>query len=204
MKENHKYFDSLPYWSINQPSYYYAGIGSRQAPVHILHEMTKIATVLESLGFKLRSGRAKGSDEAFENGVKDDNNKEIFPGSAQASSVAYEIAREIHPSPKSLDNKQNAAYIWNLMARNTHQIFGFNLSVPVDFVLCWTQDGIEHYSQRTQATGGTGQAIELASRKHIPVINMYHTDWRDKLGKLLDEYEQNKIYMIRGLKNSLW
>lgn len=204
MDKKFKYFDSLPHWSINQPTYCYAGIGSRQAPIYILNEMTKIAAVLESLGFKLRSGRAKGSDEAFENGIKDNNNKEIYPGSAQASIMAYEIAREIHPSPKSLDNKQNAVYIWNLMARNTHQIFGFDLSIPVDFVLCWTQDGIEHYSQRTQATGGTGQAIELASRKNIPVINMYHTDWREKLGKLLDEYEQNKIMMKDIFKNGLW
>jgi predicted Rossmann fold nucleotide-binding protein DprA/Smf involved in DNA uptake len=52
----------------------YAGIGSRKTPQDILENMTKIATWLESLGYTLNSGGAKGADEYFEKGVKTNNN----------------------------------------------------------------------------------------------------------------------------------
>jgi len=39
-------------------------------------------------------------------------------------------------------------------------------------VLVWTPDGAENTAQRTMKTGGTGQAIDMASRKNIPVFNL--------------------------------
>lgn len=65
-------------------------------------------------------------------------------------------------------------------------IFGKNLDTPVDFVLCYTKDGCEHYVERGSQTGGTGQAIELASRKYIPVINLANKDWKLKLKQTLN------------------
>jgi predicted Rossmann fold nucleotide-binding protein DprA/Smf involved in DNA uptake len=57
---------------------FYTGIGSREVPNDIQYLMQKIATKLESLGFTLRSGGASGSDSAFESGVMNPRNKQIY------------------------------------------------------------------------------------------------------------------------------
>lgn len=169
-------FDKLPSKS-EIPNMIYAGIGSRETPIDIQREMTLIATWLESRGYTLRSGGAEGADLAFEAGVK--NKKEIFKRIA-ATDLTRAIAREIHPKPEALK-----IYTLDLMARNTNQIFGKDLNLPVDFVITWTRDGMTKYTERSIKTGGTGQAIEMASRKGIPVINMKDTNWMAKLKNLL-------------------
>lgn len=161
----------------------YAGVGSRTTPPDVLAEMTRVASRLASMGYTLRSGGAQGADLAFEAGAGP--MKEIFPGSARAGAREHAIAREVHPSPFALDRSRNPGFVWNLMARNTNQVFGRNLDSPVDFVLCWTPDGAEHHGERTRATGGTGQAIEMASRKGIPVINMSRPGWEARLDSVL-------------------
>lgn len=174
-------FDKLPSWT--EQSLTYAGIGSRQSGnavcpdtgKPILHCMKEIAQYLEEKGYTLNSGGAIGADQAFESGVQSSFKKQIFFAS-DADNKTRAIAKELHPAPQSLHG-----YVLDLMARNTFQIFGRNLNKPVDFVLCWTPDGCESYTKRTRSTGGTGQAIEMASRKGIPVINMANKGWRQKL-----------------------
>ena len=56
---------------------FYAGIGSRETPIEYLQLFTRVATYLEGNNFMLRSGGAKGADQAFEAGVTD-NNYEIY------------------------------------------------------------------------------------------------------------------------------
>lgn len=176
-------FDLLP-GPGGQRSLTYAGVGSRTTPPDVLAEMTRVASRLASMGYTLRSGGAQGADLAFEAGAG--RNKDIFPGSARAGAREHAIAREVHPSPYALDRSRNPGFVWNLMARNTNQVFGRHLDSPVDFVLCWTPDGAEHHFERTRATGGTGQAIEMASRKGIPVINMNRAGWEERLARCLD------------------
>lgn len=170
-------FDLLPAPAARTMAY--AGVGSRRTPPDALAQMTRLAARLAARGYTLRSGGAQGADLAFEAGAGD--LKEIFPGTAKAGPRELAVAREVHPSPPALDRARNPAFVWNLMARNTNQVFGRALDSPVDFVLCWTPDGIEHHLERTRDTGGTGQAIEMASRKGIPVINMNRPGWRDRL-----------------------
>lgn len=162
---------------------YYAGIGSRQTPKDILDIMEKIGKYLQEKNYILRSGGAIGADRAFERYVVG-NKKEIFYA-LDACEEALAIARKIHPAPASIDSKTNKDYIWNLMARNCYQILGRDLKSPVDFVICWTPDGCETIEQRSQKTGGTGQAIHLACLHSIPVVNMKNDNWREKLIKLL-------------------
>ena len=57
---------------------YYTGVGSRSTPQDIMELMTQVATKLEALGYSLRSGAADGADTAFENGVINPLNKQIF------------------------------------------------------------------------------------------------------------------------------
>ena len=182
-------FNKLPNKSTT-PTMTYAGIGSRETPQEVLDKMTEVAKYLESLGYTLRSGGADGADKAFEKGVT--YKKEIFLGTDKTGEREKKIAREIHPNPQALDNAKSktgkpiANFMWNLMGRNTNQIFGANLDTPVDFVLAWTQDGLTDYRNRSIQSGGTGQAIDMASRKGIPVINMANDNWRDELKKVIN------------------
>jgi hypothetical protein len=162
-------FDKLPSYDENNPSFTYAGIGSRQTPQAIQDLMTTLAERLSELGFTLMSGNAKGADQAFEAGVGK-NSKEIFLVK-DATDTTRAIAKEIHPSPNSLGD-----YALDLMARNTNQLFGKYLKLPVDFVLAWTPDGLEKSADRSIKSGGTGQAIDMASRKGIPVFNLATPD----------------------------
>jgi hypothetical protein len=152
----------------------YTGIGSRKAPDKIITQMEEISKVLNSHGFTLRSGGANGADTSFE---KYAFNKEIFlpwknfngrdSDYYTISKEACDIAAPLHPLWWRLSGAAK-----KLMARNVYQVLGFNLSSPTRFVICWTEDGCEHHSQRTKETGGTGMAISVASLNNIPVYNL--------------------------------
>lgn len=187
-------FDKLPGKS-DTPTMTYAGIGSRETPQDVLDVMTKAATYLESLGYTLRSGGAEGADTAFEKGVK--SKKQIFKGFDKTGDTEKKIAHEIHPNlqgamegskkraiAKGKDGERSAKAVENLMARNTNQIFGEKLDTPVDFVLAYDPSGWTGKGPRP-VKGGTLQAIDMAARKGIPVINMADPNWRAQLKEVL-------------------
>ena len=150
---------------------YYAGIGSRETPQEFLEFFTKLAKFLYSKGYTLRSGGANGSDRAFEIGAK--NKKEIylpwvgFNGNSSKLVVkdvrAFKIASKYHPRWNYLS--QGAKL---LQARNSHQILGWDLNTPSDFVICWTKGG--------KGQGGTGQALRLARGYNIPIFDCGNFD----------------------------
>lgn len=167
----------------------YAGIGSRETPDPVLHIMAYIARVLRDLGFILHSGGADGADTAFERGCADPSKMIIFlPWNyfnyrgempCQLLPEAFLLGEKYHKYWPSL--KQGPR---KLMARNSHQVLGMDLNSPVKFVLCWTPDGCEHHDAREfkkGGTGGTGQAISIASMADIPVINMFNHGWLERL-----------------------
>lgn len=148
---------------------YYAGIGSRDCPREVLEIMSKIGTYLAKKGFVLRSGGADGCDKAFENGCDLVNGrKEIyipwsgFNGNNSNLVVsdikAFEIAEIYHPYWNNL--KQGAK---KLMARNSHQLLGKDLSTPSEFIVCYTKGG--------KFIGGTAQVLRIAKDKYIPIFN---------------------------------
>ncbi|UBU63565.1 DUF4326 domain-containing protein [Acidithiobacillus ferrooxidans] len=155
----------------------YAGIGSRSTPAPVLQMIRKVAHRLSELGYTLLSGGADGADTAFEEGCF--GAKEIYlpwPGFrglqgphciTLPSGEARRVAEVLHPAWRRLDEPAQA-----LMARNSHQVLGADLRSPVDFVVCWTPDGCETEAARSRATGGTGQAIALADRWNVPVVNL--------------------------------
>lgn len=152
----------------------YAGIGSRKTPSEICEKMKKIAKVL-SKAFILRSGGANGADSAFELGCT--RNKEIYlptdtfngrvdngiqylnyqkmPGAVLAQEMTYQF----HPKADNLTK-----YKFHLHSRNAMQIFGKDMNDPVDFVVCWTENG--------EMIGGTAQALRIASHYNIPIYNL--------------------------------
>jgi hypothetical protein len=155
-------------------SFTYAGIGSRATPDHILREMTNVATNLELAGYTLRSGGARGADAAFERGVSDPKHKEIFLPWARfnnndspywgATPRAYDMAQAYHPAWERCSNAARKFH-----ARNCHQILGWELNHPVEFVVCWTPNGV--------ITGGTGQALRIAQHHGILIFNMFQDNW---------------------------
>lgn len=171
---------------------YYAGIGSRKTPDDILVLMEQLGNKLREDCMILRSGHAPGADQAFERGAG--GAAQIFlpwatfeqdvPFSASRDpetsvvvhptifnspqSVAFDVAAQVHPAWANLSHGAQ-----NLHARNVHQILGPDLSraMPVEFVICWTPEGI--------VQGGTATAIRLAEKHRIKVYNLADEDHYD-------------------------
>lgn len=154
---------------------YYAGIGARNTPEDVLERMTKLARILEALGYVLRSGGAEGADKAFEKPIKDRvHRKEIFLASDSLPLWTNVFTDMFHPNPKALKE-----YPRKLMNRNALQILGRDGNTPADFVVCWTKDG--------KASGGTGHALRIAKYFDIPVFNFYSEAEIDRLKQLIRE-----------------
>ena len=164
----------------------YAGIGGRSTPVNICTLMQQLGRKLALKGATLRSGGADGADKAFEKGCDEVwGSKEIFYAkdwsqrkypNVPASKWRYipsnwekasEIAAQHHPNWSFL-----TPYVRKLHIRNCFQILGFGLQKPADFVLCWTPDGARTAGETSPKTGGTGQAIRVASSYEIRVYNL--------------------------------
>ena len=150
-------------------SIYYAGIGSRETPYEVLEYFTNIAAYFSSKGFILRSGGAGGADKAFENGCDRVNGvKEVYlpwrnfersDSNLVVSNIkAFEIAESFHPNWIRLSDGAK-----KLQARNSHQVLGFNLESPSNFIICWTKGG--------KGQGGTGQALRIARHYDIPIFD---------------------------------
>jgi len=153
---------------------YYAGIGARSTPLEIQAWMSQVATWLETLGYILRSGGAPGADKAFEAGVTNPGNKEIYLPWAgfegytlmpwthmHYSTIHEQWAEAAYPHWKKADYKTK-----QFMTRNSAQLLGTADTswVQSSFVVCWTPRG--------GVIGGTGQAIRMARMLEIPVYNM--------------------------------
>jgi hypothetical protein len=153
--------------------------------------MSKIANVLESMGYILRSGGAPGADQAFERGVIDSTRKEIYLPSRRwlgnpspyytVSEEAIDLARKYHPNFKAL-----SPFAQLLMGRNVYQVLGKSLNQASCFVVCYTPDGCDmDRVSRSPKTGGTGQALSIAKEYHIPIFNLYYEDSEIRLTSFL-------------------
>ena len=152
----------------------FAGVGSRQTPNDVQALMSDIANELAGHGMVLRSGAARGADQAFERGAdRAGGTKEIFIPeegfqkrsseergvSADIPDRAFDIAAHHHPVWHRLDGS-----VRRLQARNVLQVLGPDCETPADIVICWTADGRDR--------GGTSQAIRIARAHNIPILNL--------------------------------
>lgn len=172
---------------------YYAGIGSRETPEKIMGEMHELGKLFARRGYTLRSGGADGADLAFEFGCDEGKGeKEIFLPwklfNKNCSPLfvvpdeAYTISQPYHPTWFGLKPA-----VKKLMARNAQQVLGKNLDTPSAFVVCWTPDGCTSHNTRTRKTGGTGQAISIASERGVPVINLHSDDAIDRIERIVEQ-----------------
>ena len=131
---------------------YYAGVGSRETPLHICELMTQIAKKLSSLGWVCRSGGAEGADLAFMRGAARLENYIAWlgEGSGGYSGIVpnlernFEYLRDVENlNPLLYDPRtmQNPKYrgMWKLHARNVSQVLGLHLNSPCKFVLLYAQ-----------------------------------------------------------------
>lgn len=171
----------------------YAGIGSRETPLNIGEIMIQWAYYHSLEGFVLRSGGAEGADTFFEIGA--DLAKKNDPTKGKKQIFLPEKNFFKHNSPWYLDNldifetqenidKLNRELMLvagrfhpylngmnevgrGLMLRNTQQVLGPYLNDPSMAIVCWTPDGAIDHEGRSRITGGTGQAISIASSEYI-------------------------------------
>lgn len=171
---------------------HYAGIGSRRTPASILYLMEEISKSLREKGYTLRSGHADGADYAFERGAGEDaeiylpwrgyNDHLPLLGVSWSTPLiaAYGVSGDLHPSWDSL-----TAGARSLHARNAHQILGPELDSLSHFVICWTADGATEDPWRR--TGGTGQALRIATLNGVPIYNLFRPEHRDAVATLAEQ-----------------
>lgn len=156
---------------------YYAGIGSRETPDNMRPIIGAITNFLTQEGYTLRSGGAPGADEMFESACTGE--KEIYlpwycfqSNYSPLCNVSEEdivFSLKFHPAPHSL--KQGGR---KLMGRNAYQVLGKDLKTRSDFLVCWTVSGATDLSdpEIIRNSGGTGQAMRIASAYNIPFFNL--------------------------------
>jgi len=152
-----------------------AGIGSRQTTEHILKEMTIIGEWCRRNKIYIRSGHAPGADQAFERGAMEYCIAYLpwptFEEKQHGLGGRYKTPDDwtqlmAHASQFHLAWDKLSPVVRKLMARNSAQVLGLKLNLPVDIVICYTTDG--------GPSGGTGQAIRIANANKIPIWNMHN------------------------------
>lgn len=164
----------------------YAGVGSRETPVEICKLMFLWGKRLSKLNCILRSGAAIGADISFEQGCDSVlGNKEIYYTHRYCvhykntvsdyylynellNNEKVELVKKFHPRASSLKS-----YPFKLMMRNCHQVLGYDLRTPVDFVLMWAPKIHRDEKNRIyNCSGGTGFAVRLAYSLNIPIFDI--------------------------------
>lgn len=167
----------------------YAGIGSRETPAQALRWMTAIAVQLAETGWKLRSGNAKGADQAFQRGAPLSRKEVHLPWEGYnngrssnpcclvptPSPQLVDIAAKHHPA---WDKLSNAVKL--MMIRNTTIVLGTDLLSPVKMVVCWTPGA--------RLIGGTSHAMRIAHTFEIPVFNLASTEDQARLCNYVGEF----------------
>lgn len=173
---------------MSNTSLIYTGIGARNTPEHMLHIMAYIAGTMAPGGWLLRTGYAKGADQAFASGAEQNQGQMInylpwpqfndaphasddvrfmtpFVGSPELYNQAQDIASQYHPAWHRCSQGAKKMHI-----RNVAQLLGPNLNEPSRLVIGYTADGKD--------SGGTGQTFRMARGLGIEVFNIYHDDQR--------------------------
>lgn len=167
------------------------GVGSRETPLEICEEMTKIGKWARENKHTLRSGHALGADWAFEKGAQEscivflpwDSFNSYLSSKAVKKTIItsrklIEITKKFHPNFEGLKSG-----VIPLMERNACQVLGEKLDEQANVVICWTKDG--------NASGGTGQALRIAKAYKIPVFNMFYEKY-NTCEKVINELSKIK------------
>jgi len=207
---------------------YYTGVGSRETPLYIMYMMAKMAQIFEKQGRILRSGCAIGADAAFEDALLNPEvSTEIYvPNSGFAKKMKtihknyYIIPKEINGTDFNskyreamrmlMDENMHKAWknckgdIIDLHNRNMFQALGKDLQTPSKFLVCYTNNKEKSYEETNINTGGTATAINVASKKGIPIFNLSVNEDFTRLNNFINENEHllNKEKLLNTIPRS--
>ena len=167
------------------PAPIYAGVGARKTPAPVLGAMKDMATYLAGRGWHLRTGGAKGADDAFAraapaarrtvylpwrgyNGWSETEGRALTAKELRALRAA---AAPHHPAWQRCPGR-----VRELHARNVAILVGVDMLEPAHAMVCWTEGG--------RVEGGTGMAIRLARHYRIPILNLAGMDMREAMDRL--------------------
>lgn len=174
----------------------YAGVGSRRAPPEVLQLIEAIAGARAREGWTLRTGGSPGCDQAFLRGALAARGavelylpwrgfaRAAWRGGAavavspQPSPLAHALAAELHPRWEELPAREHA-----LLARDCEEVLGADLSAPAAELLCWTADGSLDGAGLFEDR--TGQALRVARRAGVPVINLARPEGERRMRRSL-------------------
>lgn len=156
---------------------YYAGIGSRKTPTHILSLMSSIARRLETKGYILRSGSAAGADKAFMRGTSGPPAYETWDPRTGPVKMHNWAIKEISKYCKEFPFAKMQSFTKQLLVRNMYQILGENGDKPVKTVICWTPT----LDPCHKDAGGTRYACRCAIAHNIPVWNLNNPVHKEKI-----------------------
>ena len=148
------------------------GVGSRKTPENILRKMKSISSFCTKNDIIVRTGDAKGADEAFRDGASDKINLYVYSPNNYLPYWTKAFVEYFHPNPKALNE-----YAYKLMQRNCLQILGENGDNPSDLLVCYTPSG--------GFEGGTGQTMRICEFYDIPIYNLYNNYNQYELKKML-------------------
>lgn len=182
----------------NKEKKYYTGVGSRETPLYIQYVMSLQANILEKLGFTLRSGRCYGPDAVFEDALESpEYTSEIYVPNKRFPYTVGSKFRDYYIIPKEINGDGTNSYyaqamrfifdlklhkgwdfvpvrIRDLHNRNVFQVLGKQLSKyeKSKFIACYTKNKEKNYESTSKKTGGTGTAINVASKFDVPIFNL--------------------------------
>lgn len=151
----------------------YAGIGSREISLGVKSDIRMLARNLAQKGWHLRSGGAVGSDKSFADETPPGQRTLYLPWpeyndlsgpdcrvlTPQERRDCVQVAQQLHPAWQRCSPGARS-----LHARNVAIILGPSLGDPVNFVVCYTDEG--------KLVGGTAMGIRIARKFGIPVLNL--------------------------------
>lgn len=156
----------------------YAGIGNPDTPPDILAQMVKIAQKLSGMGYTVRTSGGGPADDTFETNTSQvevylpwKNFNKKTSQYVRNHKDAPSIVKPFHPTFDSMTDAVKA-----IIARHAHVILGPDLNTPVDFLICWSQDGIENGDKRSIKSGYMSIPVALAASRSIPVFNLKNVD----------------------------
>ena len=173
---------------------FYAGVGARATPDHVLTLMTQVARQLEQSGWRLRTGGAVGADKAFAAGVHGPAKTEFLPWpgynnitgpsarplSRAELNICLEIAAENHPAWHKCSPAAR-----KLHARNVAIVAGPYADTPCRAMLVWTPGA--------RVTGGSGTAIRIARHFDVPVLNLYRPVSLEQIIEFVDSRARGRL-----------
>lgn len=90
-----------------------------------------------------------------------------------------------------------------LMSRNGQQVLGPFLNDPSMAIICWTPDGAINHDERKLITGGTGQAISIASCEYLTVNNGKSVYIKDEDQQVINLARPEHLEMVNNALSQL-